>query len=321
MNIALINPFNQQKLSVQKDLLTDHQNNHFPKIRGAYRFVESDNYTQSFGYQWNKFQKTQIDRFSPSPQSRDRFFAVTGWEPESLAGKNMLEVGSGAGRFTHVVLEHTQANLYSVDYSDAVEANHQNNGHYGERLNLFQASIYAMPFAPKSFDRVFCFGVLQHTPDFKKSVQSLIEMVKPGGELVVDFYPIRGWWTKIHAKYLLRPWTRRLNHERLLYLIDRHADRLIKLYDRIDRLKIAKFVNRFIPVCDIKNTLPPDLSPEQRREWVVLDTFDMFSPRYDQPQRLSRVKKWFEAYGMQQVQADYVQFGHGQRVARVKGVK
>lgn len=41
--------------------------------------------------------------------------------------------------------------------------------------------------------KVFCFGVLQHTPDVNKSVQCLAEMVKPGGELAVDFYPIRGW--------------------------------------------------------------------------------------------------------------------------------
>jgi len=34
--------------------------------------------------------------------------------------------------------------------------------------HLFQASIYELPFAPRQFDKVFCFGVLQHTPDFKK---------------------------------------------------------------------------------------------------------------------------------------------------------
>jgi SAM-dependent methyltransferase len=116
-----------------------------------------------------------------------------------------LEVGSGAGRFTQIVLDYTKANLYSIDYSDAVSANYRNNAHHGDRLHLFQASIYEMPFPDNSFDKVFCFGVLQHTPDFKKSVKSLIDKAKPGGEIAVDFYPIKGWYTKINAKYICDP--------------------------------------------------------------------------------------------------------------------
>jgi ubiquinone/menaquinone biosynthesis C-methylase UbiE len=122
-----------------------------------------------------------------------------------MPGKRGAGVGMGDGRFSKVVLENTKGTLYSVDYSDAVTANFRNNGDIApDRFNLFQASIYEMPFHDNSFDKVFCFGVLQHTPDFDASVKALIKKAKPGGEIVVDFYPIKGWWTKIHAKYLLR---------------------------------------------------------------------------------------------------------------------
>ena len=73
-----------------------------------------------------------------------------------------------------------------------------------------------MPFPDGSFDKVFCLGVLQHTPDFEASVRALVVKARPGGEIVVDFYPIRGWWTKLNAKYLLRPLTKRMSHDRLL---------------------------------------------------------------------------------------------------------
>ena len=189
MTVQLINPFNHQSLIIEQDKLRDPDQNEFPKINGVYRIAQDINYTQNFGFQWNKFDKTQIDNFSHNDQSQERFFACTGWDQLNLEGENILEVGSGAGRFSQVVLDHTQANLYSVDYSNAVEANFRNNGHHGDRLKLFQASIYELPFESESFDRVFCFGVLQHTPDFKKSVGSLVEMVKKGGELVVDFLP------------------------------------------------------------------------------------------------------------------------------------
>jgi 2-polyprenyl-3-methyl-5-hydroxy-6-metoxy-1,4-benzoquinol methylase len=90
--------------------------------------VQDDNYTENFGYQWNKFATTQIDKAASIDMSQLRFFAETNWNREDLTGKNVLEVGSGAGRFSQIVLDHTKANLYSVDYSNAVEANYKNNG-------------------------------------------------------------------------------------------------------------------------------------------------------------------------------------------------
>ncbi|EAY24796.1 hypothetical protein M23134_04579 [Microscilla marina ATCC 23134] len=320
--ITLLNPYNQQPLEVANDKLIDAKGKEFEKVAGAYRLVQDDNYTENFGFQWNKFTKTQIDRFSEqSSQSKTRFFAVTEWDKKDLSGENVLEVGSGAGRFSQVVLDETKANLYSVDYSNAVEANFKNNGHHQDRLQLFQASIYELPFAPASFDRVFCFGVLQHTPDVKKSVQSLAQMVKPGGELLVDFYPIRGWWTKVHAKYIFRPWTKRMSHEKLLCRIEKNANWMIRLSQFFNKIGIGKLTNRFIPICDIKNTLPPDLTKEQLKEWVILDTFDMFSPEYDQPQRVETVRQWFEEFGIKVDFAGTINFEGNNLVTAVKGIK
>jgi len=320
--IQLINPFNQLLLHKNGNGYIDEKGNRFPIVNNVPRFVSNDNYTASFGFQWNKFQQTQIDRQNDQLNfSKERLLGVTGWDKEDLKGKDILEAGSGAGRFTKVVLEETEANLYSIDYSDAVSANFRNNSNFGERLHLFQASIYEMPFADNSFDKVFCFGVLQHTPDFKKSVKCLIEKAKPGGEVIVDFYPINGWWTKIHSKYILRPWTKKMSHEKLLKKIDRNADRLIGLYNFFDKLKLGKIVNRFLPICDIKNTLPPNLSKKQLREWVVLDTFDMFSPEHDHPQKISTVKKWFEEFGMEVRFAGYINYTTNAKAAVVKGIK
>lgn len=320
--ITLVNPANRQVLEKNSNVYADKEGNLFPIVNGAVRIVKDTNYTESFGFQWNKFQKTQIDREAKTAQhSKERFFAESGWDKEDLTGKNVLEVGSGAGRFSQVVLEHTKATLYSVDYSDAVTANFKNNGHHGDRFHLFQASVYDMPFPDNSFDKVFCFGVLQHTPDFKKSVKALIDKAKPGAEVVVDFYPIKGWWTKIHAKYIWRPFTKRMSHEKLLRVIEKNAGWLTKTYFFFEKIKLGKIVNRFLPICDIKGTLPANLSKEELREWVILDTFDMFSPEHDHPQRISTVKKWFEEFGMKVTFADYIIFGNNFSAATVKGIK
>ena len=261
-------------------------------VSGIPRFGDVENYSDSFGFQWNRFAETQLH-----PSSAEMLWRLTAWKPQELSGLDILEVGSGAGRFSRVILEETGANLYSVDYSTAVDANWRNNGHIApERFHLFQASIYEMPFPDSSFDKVLCRGVLQHTPDFEASVQALVAKAKPGAEIVVDFYQIRGWWTKVHAKYLLRPLARHVRHDRLLKLIESNVDWLVALHDRLTKSGLHAFT-RFLPLVDVAGVLPNDLSPEHRREWAILDTFDMFSPQYDNPQRTEAVVAMFERAG------------------------
>jgi SAM-dependent methyltransferase len=300
--ISLINPPNQSPLQTTAEGLSDGNSVIFPYKNGAFRIVQDDNYTQNFGYQWNKFTATQIDSAQSNSQiSYNRFFAQTGWDKEDLENKNMLEVGSGAGRFSQIVLDYTKANLFSVDYSNAVEANFKNNGHHKNRLQLFQASVYEMPFAKAQFDKVFCFGVIQHTPDVKKTVQSILEMAKPGGEVIIDFYCVNGWWTKVQAKYIFRPITKKWSHEKLLSKIEKNIDWMIAASKFFNKIGIGALTNRFIPICDIKGTMPQGLTKQELREWCILDTFDMFSPEYDQPQKVDTVTKWFQQNGMEQV--------------------
>ena len=319
--IHLINPFTQKPLQQDAAGLLDNGDVVFPYKNGAYRLVADDNYTQNFGYQWNKFAATQIDREQKNTQlSYNRFFAVTGWEKENLQDKNILEVGSGAGRFSQIVLDHTKANLYSIDYSNAVEANFKNNAHHKDRFHLFQASVYELPFAKAQFDKVFCFGVIQHTPDVQKTVQSLINMAKPGTEVIVDFYCVNGWWTQLQAKYIFRPVTKKWSNEKLLNKIEKNIDWMIRATTFFNKIGIGRFVNRFIPVCDISGTLPQGLSAQETREWSILDTFDMFSPQYDQPQKISTVKKWFQQNGMEQVWGGTVHYDNCVAYV-VKGIK
>ena len=319
MSIKLIDPFTGLALSESEEGLLSENKMVFPNRYGAYRIVQEDNYSGNFGYQWNKFTDTQVDKLSNLEMSKTRFFAETHWDKEDLNGKYILEVGSGAGRFSQIILDYTAGELYSVDYSNAVEANYRNNGPH-KRLHLFQASIYEMPFAIAQFDKVICIGVLQHTPDVEKSIKSLINMAKSGTEVIVDFYPVMGWWTKVNAKYILRPFTRKMSHEKLYKKIDRNIDWLMKTYRFFSKLGLGRWVNRFLPICDIDGTLPKGLSREQLRELCVLDTFDMFSPQYDQPQKINSVKRWFTKYGMKEVWGGFIHYENC-KAAVVKGIR
>ncbi len=133
-----------------------------------------------------------------------------------MDGVRILEAGSGAGRFTEVLLR-TGADVYSFDYSSAVDANYANNGG-AENLSLFQGNIFNIPFAERSFEKVFCLGVIQHTPDPELAFKSLARQVKPGGELVIDVYTKR-LVSLLHWKYFLRPITTRMDKKQLYRFI------------------------------------------------------------------------------------------------------
>ena len=321
MAVEIINPKNNQLLKKVGNKLCDPTGKDFPIVSEIPRIGDMENYSKSFGFQWKKFNKTQLDDSKNDQLSSfKRFFAQTSWNAADLKDQDILEVGSGAGRFSKVILENTTANLYSIDYSDSVLVNKKNNGHIApERFHLFQASIYEMPFPDNSFDKVFCFGVLQHTPNFEKSVQSLIAKTKPGGEVVVDFYPIKGWWTKVHAKYFFRPFTIKMPQEKLLTLIDKNINWLIGIYQFFYKIRMG-FLTRFLPICDIHNTIPENLDKTKFRELVMLDTFDMFSPMHDHPQRIKDVVKMFISNNMQVTFSGILDYGSGLS-ATVRGFK
>ncbi len=281
----------------------------YPVVRGIPRFCDSSNYSESFGFQWNLFDKTQLDTFSGSNLTQSRFYAVTGWTPSDLASDYVLEVGSGAGRFSEVFLRTTSGTLYSVDYSSSVDSNGLNNKKYGDRLRLSQASVYELPFADNTFDKVFCLGVLQHTPSFFESVSALIRKARVGGEIVVDFYPIKGWYTKIHSKYILRPLTKRLPKNFLLLLIRLNIRWMLALFDLLCLIRLP-VLTRFIPITDVRG-FPSSLSHSQRREWAVMDTFDAFSPQFDNPQRVDDVVSMFANLGCEIIFAGVVHYTGG----------
>ena len=111
----------------------------YPIVRFIPRFVPADNYSNSFGFQWNRFRRTQLDSATGQPITGRRFFQQSGWQPAKMVGRWTLDVGCGAGRFAEVALG-TGARLVAVDYSSAVDACRQNLGP-NPRLDVVQADV------------------------------------------------------------------------------------------------------------------------------------------------------------------------------------
>ena|ERR1051325_8653595 len=287
----------QEEIKVGELMAVDSQI--YPIKNFIPRFVLDDSYTASFGEQWNRYRRTQIDKFNGTTLSRDRFFSSTNWSEAELKGQRVLEVGCGAGRFTQVLLD-AAANVCSMDYSSAVDACWANNGPH-DRLTLVQGDLYQIPFPKNFFDKVFCYGVLQHTPDPKRAFMALIPFLRPGGKLSIDLYRRTPWTTRWTSKYWYRPITKRMPRDLLRRIIEWYVPRWIPIDNALQRVRVLRYaVPAIIPCWNYTGMLP--LDPEQITSWAILDTFDALSPRYDYPQTESTLREWCAEAQLEQVE-------------------
>ena len=102
-----------------------------------------------------------------------------------LKEKKVLEVGSGAGRFTELLADNAQE-LYTLDASEAIDYNKKNNSKFSN-THFIQADLFNIPFEDNTFDYVICIGSFNiHL--ILNAIRNLWKKVKPGGTLIFDHY-------------------------------------------------------------------------------------------------------------------------------------
>lgn len=271
----------------------------YPVVQSIPRFVSSENYAANFGFQWQKFQGTQINSEAFQKINKERFYATTQW-PKQLQGQKILEAGCGAGRFTMIALE-TGAELYSFDLSEAVNVclKTRERSPFKENHHLSQASIYNIPLPYGMFDKIFCMGVLQHCPDVKKVFFSLIPLLKPGGEIVVDCYLSRPLKHAFSLKYWLRPFFFWWNSQALLAFLSFVISIICNIKVTVARIPwMGKKIADCVPPKKLKDEPEGAFSLQEMKEIKTLAIYDMLSPRYDQCQSMETFDRWIHEAGL-----------------------
>jgi 2-polyprenyl-3-methyl-5-hydroxy-6-metoxy-1,4-benzoquinol methylase len=283
---------------VRGSLVTEDGRHRYPIRDHIPRFVPQSNYADNFGMQWNHFKRTQLDSHSGHPISAERFWGATGWTPEQLRGQWVVDVGCGSGRFAEVALS-AGAKVIAMDLSNAVDACYANLKHH-PNLHAVQADIYNLPFAREAFPFVYSLGVLQHTPDVARAFGALPPLVKQGGHLCVDYYG-KTWKSALLPKYWLRPLTTRIPQQTLFAGLQKAVPVMLPMSRALGAIPgVGKVAKRVVPVVNYHGLLP--LSPRQHDEWALLDTFDMFAPKYDQPQTAATARAWMEQAGLNDIE-------------------
>ena len=252
-----------------------------PIRTGVPRFVPDDGYVASFSYEWRKHARTQLDSASHGQRSEAQFQMRLDRPLDWLKGKLVLDAGCGSGRFAEIAARHG-ATVVAADFSFAIDVARENLSGYSN-VHCVQADLNQLPFAPQTFDLVYSFGVLHHTPDARMAFETIARLVKPGGLLSMFVYAS---YNKafVYSSDFWRRLTTRMPH-RLLYSMCAASVPLYYLYS--------------LPVVGLigKAMLPISMEPHWRWRW--LDTFDWYSPQYQSKHTHAEVAAWFTDAGFE----------------------
>jgi len=258
----------------------------YPLVDGVIQFVSSEDYVSNFGFEWSTYSRTQLDH-DDVRISEERFRVTTGFSPEELRGKWVLDVGCGMGRFAEVA-SRWGANVVGIDLSRAAEVAARN---LADRRNVWicRADLRHLPFALESFDYIYSIGVLHHTPDCEHSFKSLIPFLKPDGTIAIWVYS--GYNKYYRMSDIYRRVTTKMPVQ-WLHGFCRIAD---TLYYAHRGLRAIPGVGRILSGA-LLYLFPMPLYPD--RNLRVLDMFDWYSPKFQSKHTYEEVFRWFEDCGL-----------------------
>ena len=284
-----------------KESLITEKNEKIPIINGIPRFVNSENYAAAFGLQWEIFSQTQFDSFTQNPISENRLEIALGQPLKTIKGLKILEAGSGAGRFTEVLLKYG-AEVYSFDISNAVEANYKNNMPH-QNLTLFQGDVMNIHLQDEFFDISLCLGTLQHTPDSVESIRELTRVLKKSGKLVIDHYKFHpGNYLSLYLFYWF--FIKRLKPQNQLKV----TDFLTKIFFPVhwyfkDNSLLQFLLRRISPIAFYYGMF--DLTKQQHYEFSRLDTHDKNTDHYKKHLTERGLNKLMARFNFQQYEINH----------------
>ncbi len=216
--------------------------------------------TQFTELEWGSkkfFDEVEKFRYDTQPFMRELM------EFDNFRGKQLLEIGCGLGTDL-VQFARAGAMVTGVDLTPAsIDLVRRRFALEGLPVNAQVADAESLPFPDASFDVVYSFGVLHHTPDTQKAINEVHRVLKPGGRIVIMLYHKNSIHVYLGAalyrssrrssagtRTLVEDWVR---------IYDGEENPLGKAYGRADiRRMFSRFEGLQMTACDpIRRKYPP----------------------------------------------------------------
>lgn len=198
----------------------------------------------------------------------------------------VLEVGIGIGGIADHVSRSQQCELVGIDLSYAVEPAYR---HFRDNpfLHIVQASAFAPPFRPESFDYVYSQGVLHHTYSTRAAFKRVARLPRIGGRLYV--------W--VYSRYD----ERRTPLRRVLFALESGLRPIYsRLPDPLQTIALAPWVPLYI-VHQRREARRNEHSTTYGWREAMHAARDRWTPRYVHRHTDEQVCRWFRAAGFEEL--------------------
>lgn len=102
----------------------------------------------------------------------------------------VLEIGFGGGRLLRDIAARSSGDIFGIDISAAVVARGRRRlADVGGRVQLFEASVQALPLPDGEVHKAVSLNSLYFWPDPEAAFGELARVLRPGGRLVLGFEP------------------------------------------------------------------------------------------------------------------------------------
>lgn len=204
------------------------------------------------------FDEVEAHRYRTHPWILE---AIRGFK---LRGKRVLEIGYGMGS-DHLSMGRQGAILNGIDLTPGnLEVTRARLDLYGYASELAVGDAENLPYPEGTFDFVYSFGVIHHSPNTRKIISEIHRVLSPGGRCYVTVYHRNSmffWWTVNAVNYLLKGGWRKRTLEQQLSLIEypnTSEDMVIRLYRRNEFAQMFHAFRR--TRCYVRHLIPVDIA-------------------------------------------------------------
>lgn len=154
----------------------------------ALRRDDAEQTGESFDFQWRELPlDPDAPKVGAGGSAAEAICIYTGLDRAWFAGKRVLDLGCGGGRFSRGFLE-LGAEVTAVDQSEGgLAATRQLCERFGDRLRTRRVHLLGWS-EPEAFDLVFSYGVVHHTGNTYLAIENAIKKVAPNGRLFLMVY-------------------------------------------------------------------------------------------------------------------------------------
>jgi len=142
---------------------------------------------EEFGEQWSRF-----DDLGGSFGSVDVLRDICGplLSLDEIAGRRVVEIGSGNGRIVNMLLDAGAKHVFAVEPSAGIAALERNTRERADRVTILQTPGESMPQVDVELG--FSIGVLHHLEDPLPTVRRVYDVLPPGGRFLIWVYGREG---------------------------------------------------------------------------------------------------------------------------------